>query len=118
MAAVQPAGPEPMITTFSGIDRSFHHTWGGHDGVDYPAGQAEWGSSLSCVTLQCTDDLLGFCRNPIMSIAEQAALSLDEFLQLPETKPATEFWDGHVRQKPMPTTKRSVIQGEFTECLN
>jgi Uma2 family endonuclease len=46
-----------------------------------------------------------------MSIAEQATLTLDEFLELPETKPASEFWDGHVRQKPMPMTMDSAIQG-------
>ena len=45
-----------------------------------------------------------------MSIAEQATLTLDEFLELPETKPASEFWNGQVRQKPMPMTKHSAIQ--------
>jgi Uma2 family endonuclease len=53
-----------------------------------------------------------------MSIAEQATLTLDEFLQLPDTNPASEYWNGYVRQKPMPTTKHSVIQGELTENLN
>jgi Uma2 family endonuclease len=49
-----------------------------------------------------------------MSIAEQATLTLDEFLELPETKPASEFWNGQVRQKPMPMTKHSAIQGGMT----
>lgn len=53
-----------------------------------------------------------------MSIAEQATLRLDEFLELPDTKPASEFLNGQVRQKPMPTTKHSVIQGEMTERMN
>ncbi len=53
-----------------------------------------------------------------MSIAEQATLTLDEFLSLRETEPASEFWDGQTRQKPMPMTKHSVIQGEMTERLN
>ena len=49
-----------------------------------------------------------------MSIAEQATLTLDEFLELPETKPASEFWNGQTRQKPMPMTKHSAIQGGMT----
>jgi Uma2 family endonuclease len=53
-----------------------------------------------------------------MSIAEQATLTLDEFLEMPETKPASEFWDGQVRQKPMPMTKHSALQGEMTERMN
>ena len=31
-----------------------------------------------------------------------AKISLDEFLQLPETKPASEYINGQVYQKPMP----------------
>lgn len=49
-----------------------------------------------------------------MSTIGQTTLTLKEFLQLPETKPASEFWDGHVRQKPMPMTKHSAIQGGLT----
>ena len=45
-----------------------------------------------------------------MSIAEHATITLDEFLELPETKPASEFWNSQPRQKPMPTTKHSAIQ--------
>jgi Uma2 family endonuclease len=30
------------------------------------------------------------------------ALALKEFLELPETKPASEYIDGHIIQKPMP----------------
>jgi Uma2 family endonuclease len=53
-----------------------------------------------------------------MSIGEQSALALNEFLELPLTKPASEFWDGQVRMKPMPMTRQSVIQGELTEQLD
>lgn len=38
---------------------------------------------------------------PINPIAVQALL-LDEFLQLPETKPASEYIEGKTLQKPMP----------------
>ena len=53
-----------------------------------------------------------------MSIAEHATPTLDQFLELPETKPASELWNGKVRQKPMPSTRHSAIQGELTERMN
>lgn len=39
-----------------------------------------------------------------------AQLSLADFLELPETKPASEYIDGGIYQKPMPKGKHSVIQ--------
>jgi len=36
-------------------------------------------------------------------------LTLTEFLELPETKPACEFIDGMIIQKPMPQGKHSTI---------
>ena len=38
-------------------------------------------------------------------------LTLEEFLALPETKPGSEYIDGDVVQKPMPTTDHAIIQG-------
>lgn len=35
-------------------------------------------------------------------------LTLDEFLKLPETKPASEFIDGQIIQKAMPQGKHST----------
>lgn len=46
------------------------------------------------------------------------AVTLAEFLQLPETKPASEYIDGQIIQKPMPQGKHSVIQGELTPAIN
>lgn len=43
-------------------------------------------------------------------MATTAKLTLAEFLALPETEPASELIDGEVRQKPMPTWDRGVIQ--------
>jgi len=37
-------------------------------------------------------------------------MTLDEFLQLPEEKPALEFIDGRVAQKPMPDASHSRLQ--------
>lgn len=45
-------------------------------------------------------------------------LTLEEFLQLPETKPASEFVDGQITQKPMPQGKHSAIQGDFVPTVN
>ena len=46
------------------------------------------------------------------------ALTLAAFLELPETKPASEYVDGQIIQKPMPQGKHSAIQGEFVPAIN
>lgn len=45
-------------------------------------------------------------------------LTLEEFLKLPETKPASEYIDGRIIQKPMPQGKHSTIQGELVATIN
>lgn len=45
-------------------------------------------------------------------------LTLNEFLELPETKPASEYIDGQIIQKPMPKGKHSVIQEELLTAIN
>ncbi|MEL6555689.1 MAG: Uma2 family endonuclease [Cyanobacteria bacterium J06621_11] len=45
-------------------------------------------------------------------------LTLEDFLQLPETKPASEFLDGYAIQKPMPKAAHSRIQGKLTTAIN
>jgi Uma2 family endonuclease len=45
-------------------------------------------------------------------------LTLAEFLQLPETQPASEFIDGQIWQKPMPQGKHSTIQSELAPAIN
>jgi Uma2 family endonuclease len=45
-------------------------------------------------------------------------LTLEAFLQLPETKPASEYQDGKIIQKPMPKGKHSLIQTELLTVLN
>jgi len=45
-------------------------------------------------------------------------LTLEEFLTLPETKPASEFIDGMIIQKPMPQGKHSALQGDLTSAIN
>lgn len=45
-------------------------------------------------------------------------LTLDAFLALPETKPATEFIHGKALQKPMPQGEHSLLQGKLCEAIN
>jgi Uma2 family endonuclease len=45
-------------------------------------------------------------------------LTLEEFLKLPETKPASEFINGEIIQKPMPQGKHSLIQIELCQAIN
>ena len=45
-------------------------------------------------------------------------LSLTEFLQLPETKPASEYIDGNIYQKPMPKGKHSRLQTYLVTEIN
>lgn len=45
-------------------------------------------------------------------------MTLEEFLQLPETKPASEFIEERIYQKPMPQIEHSALQGELTSKIN
>jgi Uma2 family endonuclease len=48
----------------------------------------------------------------------EKTVTLEEFLKLPETKPASEYIDGRSIQKPMPQGKHSIIQGELVTAIN
>jgi Uma2 family endonuclease len=45
-------------------------------------------------------------------------LTLDQFLKLPETKPASEFIDDQIIQKPMPQGKHSTVQSDLASAIN
>lgn len=45
-------------------------------------------------------------------------LTLEAFLTLPETEPASEYSDGQITQKPMPQGKHSSIQTELATTIN
>ena len=45
-------------------------------------------------------------------------LSIEEFLALPETKPASEYIDGQIYQKPMPQFQHSTFQIEIATAIN
>jgi Uma2 family endonuclease len=46
------------------------------------------------------------------------SITLEEFLALPETKPASEYIDGKIIQKPMPKGKHNTIQTELSTAIN
>jgi Uma2 family endonuclease len=46
------------------------------------------------------------------------AISLTQFLQLPETKPASEYIDAQILQKPMPQGEHSTLQRYLTQYLD
>jgi Uma2 family endonuclease len=46
------------------------------------------------------------------------SLTLEEFLRLPETEPASEYIDGRVIQKPMPQGEHSAVQTELPPAIN
>lgn len=52
------------------------------------------------------------------SVQLSTKLSLADFLQLPETKPASEYINGQIYQKPMPKGKHSRLQARLTTAIN
>ncbi|MCC5639289.1 Uma2 family endonuclease [Nostoc sp. CHAB 5844] len=46
------------------------------------------------------------------------SITLEEFLQLPETKPAAEFINGKISQKPMLQGEHSLLQVALCEAIN
>ena len=54
----------------------------------------------------------------VMFIESPSKISLEEFLLLPETKPASEYVDGKIYQKDMPQGKHSTLQFEFPSVIN
>ncbi|MGD1939215.1 MAG: Uma2 family endonuclease [Cyanophyceae cyanobacterium] len=50
--------------------------------------------------------------------AAEPPITLSEFLAQPETKPASEYINGEIHQKPMPKGKHSYLQSELTALIN
>jgi Uma2 family endonuclease len=51
-------------------------------------------------------------------VAGTRSLTLAEFLQMPETQPASEFINGEICQKPMPQGEHSVLQERLCTLVN
>ncbi|PSB32489.1 hypothetical protein C7B82_05680 [Stenomitos frigidus ULC18] len=48
----------------------------------------------------------------------EKTITLEEFLTLPETKPASEYMNGQVVQKPIPQGRHSKLQGKLVTAIN
>ena len=53
-----------------------------------------------------------------MTSAAPKIITLDEFLTFPETKPASEYINGTITQKPMPKGRHSRLQGKLCATIN
>ena len=53
-----------------------------------------------------------------MAATLSQSVSLEEFLKLPETKPASEYINGKIVQKPMPKGRHSRLQGKLCSVIN
>ncbi len=53
-----------------------------------------------------------------MTSTSTQSITLEEFLQLPETKPASEYIEGTIIQKPMPKAKQSRLQAKLVDAIN
>src|SRR5438105_1990138 len=57
-------------------------------------------------------------RSKPMSLAVHEVLNLEQFLKLPEIKPALEFIDGRIVQKVSPTLPHSVLATDLPARIN
>ncbi|MGF1674866.1 MAG: Uma2 family endonuclease [Rivularia sp. (in: cyanobacteria)] len=53
-----------------------------------------------------------------MTVTITQGLNLEDFLKLPETKPASEYINGQIIQKPMPKGRHSRLQGKLCSAIN
>ncbi len=53
-----------------------------------------------------------------MTIAKLSSITLNEFLQLPETKPYCEYINGQIIAKPMPKGRHSRLQSKLCAVIN
>ena len=53
-----------------------------------------------------------------MITATSKSITLAEFLKLPETKPASQYIEGEIIQKPMPKGRHSRLQGKLCAVIN
>lgn len=51
-------------------------------------------------------------------LAKSDLLTLEQFLELPETNPAREFINGEICQKPMPKIRHSRLQAKLIAAIN
>jgi Uma2 family endonuclease len=69
-------------------------------------------------SLSDNDDVTIAWRKRLVVQTSEKTLTLEEFLALPETKPASEYINGQIIQKPMPKGKHSLLQTELVPKIN
>ena len=57
-------------------------------------------------------------QSPEINQSPELEITLEDFLQLPETKPASEYIEGKIYQKPMPNGEHSTLQTELAIAIN
>ncbi|TAD80671.1 MAG: Uma2 family endonuclease [Oscillatoriales cyanobacterium] len=55
---------------------------------------------------------------PAAAESTPEAINLNQFLELPDTEPASEFIDGKIIQKPMPQGEHSTLQADLVAAIN
>lgn len=55
---------------------------------------------------------------PAAAESAPEAIDLNQFLELPDTEPASEFLDGKIIQKPMPQGEHSTLQADLVAAIN
>lgn len=53
-----------------------------------------------------------------MTVTKSSSMTLEEFLTQPETKPANEYINGEILEKPMPKARHSRLQGKLISVIN
>jgi len=53
-----------------------------------------------------------------ITYSQENTLMIEEFLALPETKPANDFIDGQIYQKTMPQGQHSILQAQIVTSIN
>lgn len=53
-----------------------------------------------------------------ISLKSTSVITLEKFLEIPETEPASEYIDGKIYRKPMPQGKHSTLQIELASRIN
>ena len=54
----------------------------------------------------------------MVTITQVKHFTLEDFLALPETKPASEYINGEITQKSMPKGRHSRLQGKLCNVIN
>lgn len=72
---------------------------------------------ISCIIFYILKKII-FINVNLMTVIHNSSLTLETFLKQPETKPAKEYIDGDIIEKPMPKARHSRLQGKLIYHIN